>query len=483
MNIRLLPFFVCFFLSSSLLAQLLVSASLQEDFSTTALDAILPVPPTYALKTYKITYQTTSLSGEAVVASGMLSVPYGEAAGTDYSFPLAVYMHGTASSQQAVPSRVGVGERTLVNSLATHGYITLAPDYLGLGDDDSGLHPYVHAATEASAGRDMLIAVKTWLAEQNVGFTQQLFLTGYSQGGHASMALHRDIELRPANDELLVTAAAHLSGPYSISGVMGDIIFQDQGATLPAYLAYTYISYNNAYALYNDLSAVFAPPYLSPIQAFAEGELELFEANAALELLLEQENGLLRDMFQDSIISILQNQPNHPMLQALRDNDVYDWAPQAPTILAYCTEDEQVPFQNAILADSVMKANGSSMVQLYDGGALDHGGCVNPAATIALFLFGSLSEVVTSTRDKAVPYEELRISPNPVRQGASFYLEAPLDSDTQYEIYNSSGQLVAKGLLPQSSQEIPLPHLPASYYLLRAKQQGKIRLAKFVVQQ
>lgn len=440
------------------------------------------MPATYGLRMYKITYTTTDPFGAPVVASGMLSVPYGEAEGTDYFFPLAVYMHGTAGSRQAVPSRVGVAERTLVNVIATNGYITLAPDYLGLGDDDTGLHPYVHAATEASAGRDMLIAVKAWLAEQNVGFTEQLFLTGYSQGGHASAALHRDLEQNPGNDGLVVTAAAHLSGPYSISGVMGSIIFQDQGTTLPAYLAYTYISYNYVYGLYEDLAAVFTPPYLTPIQAFANGEIELFEANAALDALLLQENGQLRDMFQDSIITILQNDPDHPIQVALRDNDVYDWAPQAPTILAYCTEDEQVPFRNAILADSVMTANGSVTVQLFNGGARDHGGCVNPAATAALLLFSSFSEVLTSTRDLRASYQPLSVFPNPISAGAALSLESSLTSDTQYEVYHSSGQLVASGLAPQGSQTIALPRLANGYYNLRARQQGQLLMARFVVQ-
>ncbi len=477
----LLAFLAVFVSLPSLASQSVVEATLQEDFSRTLLSFLLPVPATYGIRTYRITYETVDPFGQPVIASGMLSVPYGEEANTTYAFPLTVYMHGTAGNPQAVPSRVGVGERVLVNVLATNGYITLAPDYLGLGDDASGIHPYVHAATQASAGRDMLLAVKAWLAEQNIGFTNQLFLTGYSQGGHASMALHRDLQLNPANDSLVVTAAAHLSGPYSISEVMAAILFDEQGTTLPAYIAYTYLSYNYVYGLYDDIAAIFKPPYLAAMQAFQNGEQNLDQTNATLFALLDQEGGRLRDMMQDSILTILREQPTHPISQALRDNDVYDWAPQAPTLLAYCTLDEQVPFQNAILADSVMRANGSTTVQLFNGGERDHGGCVEPAVTIALLTFGSFAEVVTSNKEWAAPYQSLATFPNPIAANEPLRLQETLTADMNYQVFNSNGQLIRSGLAKQGSEQIQLPNLAPGLYTLRGQLAGQLYHSKFVV--
>lgn len=481
MRTILLMFFSLLLGLQQLASQTVVNATLQEDFSRTLLNFILPVPATYGIRTYRITYETLNPFGQPVVASGMLAIPYGESATTDYAFPLAVYMHGTAGNPQAVPSRVGVGERVLVNVLATNGYITLAPDYLGLGDDATGLHPYVHAATEASAGRDMLLAVRTWLAEQNIGFTNQLFLTGYSQGGHASMALHRDLQLNPGTDELVVTAAAHLSGPYSISEVMAATLFDDQGTTLPAYIAYTYLSYNYIYGLYDDITAIFKPPYLAAMQAFQSGAQNLDQTNATLFALLDQEGGRLRDMMQDSILTILREQPEHPINQALQDNDVYDWAPQAPTLLVYCTLDEQVPFQNAILADSVMRANGSTTVQLFNGGERDHGGCVQPAVTIALLTFGSFAEVVTSSKEWASPYQSLITFPNPLAAGEPLRFQEGLAADMPFQLFHSSGQLISSGLALQGSQKIQLPTLAPGFYTLRGRLAGQLYHSKFIV--
>lgn len=40
----------------------------------------------------------------------------------------------------------------------------------------------------------MLKAAVTFAANAGITLNEKLFITGYSQGGHASMALHRDLE-------------------------------------------------------------------------------------------------------------------------------------------------------------------------------------------------------------------------------------------------------------------------------------------------
>lgn len=68
--------------------------------------------------------------------------------------PMVVYEHGTTSGPTDVPSQLRGGFEVAMG-YAAFGFITLAPDYLGLGDS-RGFHPYVHAATEASASLDMI---------------------------------------------------------------------------------------------------------------------------------------------------------------------------------------------------------------------------------------------------------------------------------------------------------------------------------------
>lgn len=470
----------CVSFATLLTAQDLVSVTLQESLSRQVVNLFTPTTARFGIRNYRVIYTMPNAFGVETQVSGLLTVPYDSDNGEDFAFPLAVYNHGTSGTRQSVPSVQGVGERVINNIIGSQGYITLAPDYLGLGVDDTGVHPYVHADTEASAGRNMIRAVKTWLNEQEVSYNDQLFITGYSQGGHASAALHRDIQLNPGDDGLTVTAAAHLSGPYSISGVMANILIEGATVTLPGYLAYTYISYNEIYGIYDDLGAVFVEPYLTPIRAFAAGTTELNDINAELFSLLDQENADLQDIFQDSIIDILANQPEHPINAALRDNDVYEWAPSSPTVLVYCTEDEQVPFRNAILADSVMSALGSATVQLVNGGALTHGGCVEPALTFMLLTFDSFASVVNSVDN--VQVGQLSLSPNPVSAGSALFLANSFELEMDYELITTDGKIISRGRKAIGANQIDLPVVPAGLYYLRTRFGGKVAINKVVVE-
>ena len=74
------------------------------------------------------------------------------------------------------------------------GFIYIAPDYLGLGDSTVPRHRYFHAATEASSTADLLVASRRVLASLLVEQNDELFIFGFSQGGHAALALHRELQ-------------------------------------------------------------------------------------------------------------------------------------------------------------------------------------------------------------------------------------------------------------------------------------------------
>ena len=428
--------------STNLGAQNLIRAEAQPDIPQLLLQIYLPIPPQYSLKNYRIIYRTTDTDGNPTEASGLLTLPDDDAT----VFPMAAYMHGTALDRDRVPSNVVTEERFLVYALATSGYIVVAPDYLGYGINES-FHPYVHAASEASAGRDMIAAVREFLDQESIRHTGQLFVTGYSQGGHAASALHRDIQENRDSLGYDVTAGAHLSGPYSISGVMREASLTTDRPTLPGFIVYTYVSYNNVYGLYDSLGQAFVPPYLAVIDSFDRKLIDGERFNAQLDTLLRERDERLIDMFQDSIATQIEtNNPDSRIIQALRDNDTYAWAPEAPTLLYYCTEDEQVPFRNAIVADSAMRALGSTSVLLESGGALDHGQCVEPALRRALAFFNSLADrYPTGVHGATADVPELRLSPNPATANGTVRLSGIDPSGLTYKLYDGTGRELQQG--------------------------------------
>ena len=447
-------------------AQRVVSVTEQDRLPASILGLALP-GATYDVVNYKMVYTTIDARGRPDTASGLLTVPQN----TELAFPISAYMHGTVSNREAVPSRPGVAERQLPAALATNGYIVVAPDYIGLGDSE-GFHPYVHAASEASAGRDLILAAKEYMDSVEVAYNDQLFVTGYSQGGHAAMALHEDIQQNPGSDSLVVTAGAHLSGPYSISDVMRRASLADTAATLPGYIVYTYISYDTVYDLYDNLGEVFQPEYLDLIGDFSSQTINLDSFNRALDTLLDQRGELIRDIFQDSIRQQLEdNDTSSQIIQALRLNDTYLFAPDAPTLLYYCTADEQVPFENALLADSVMTELGSTTVMTMSGGPRTHGGCVVPAvqATLGFFDQYAVASPITSISvGGPVRIPGLLVSPNPVVAGGDLRLTGlPTGTEYTYAISDLNGRMVQQGRITGGQYIALAGDLTSGMHLLR----------------
>ena len=445
-------------------AQVLVSAEEQDPALAFILNLSLPIVATYDVQNIKILYNTTDVFGQPTVASGLLCVP----ANPNNVYPMAVYNHGTVSDREQVPSREGVLERLLPQGIASQGYITVAPDYLGLGDNP-GIHPYVHADSEASAGRDLLLAAKEWLAANNRRQNGQLFLTGYSQGGHATAALHRELVQNPTPG-LEVTSATYLSGPYSIADVMRTTIFEDELVTLPGYIAYTYASYDYVYGLYDSLGQVFVPPYVTLTDSFVNQTIQLGEYDSLLTARLMENDHILADIFQDSIRQQLaDNDPNDPIIRALRDNDTYDWAPDEPTLIYYCTADLQVPPRNAILADSVMRANGAPAITLTNGGPLDHGGCVIPASVATLDFWRDLVNIFptsTLTVQQETPFV---LAPNPVKVGEEMRFLTPDGEAVHYRLYDMTGREVLRGVSGLGSGVRVPAELTAGTFVLKAE--------------
>lgn len=415
----------------------------------------------FGVRHYKITYTTFDLEGRVDTASGLISYPNlpGNAV-----LPMLAYLRGTIGSRDAVPSNLDGGYE-IAEAFAGMGYYAVSPDLLGSGDS-RGFHPYVHADSEAWASLDMLEAAHTFAADREVLLNTQLFITGYSQGGHAAAALHREIEARHA-DRWTVTASAPMSGPYSISGVMRELMLGDTEYFYPAFLINTILSYNLVYGLYDSPAAVLQPFYADLAERFLAEELTLGEVNQACIDQLTADHGasLSRFMLQDSVLENFTNNPDHPISAALRDNDLYDWAPQAPTRLFYCRADDQVPFRNSIVADSVMTLNGAPNVAAVEvSDTADHVECAFPAVFSGILFFSFFQDLDVGTSGVGqIAGAPVAAYPNPATTDLT--VEGP--ADARFELYDLEGRALLQGRLRASPEAIPIGHLPAGLYVLR----------------
>lgn len=468
-------FLLLFILGTGLQAQKLVEA-IDLGVKTSS-----DVPPQFGflmpnpVQTYKIVYETTDPKGNTVNASGLAVFPTIEG----FAYPVAVYQHGTVSVESEVPSNLPA-EAAIGLVFSSNNYVVIMPDYLGFGENEAAIHPYVHAASEASAAVDMLYAVQEFAAQIEFALNEQLFITGYSQGGHAAAALHQVLEADYSED-FTVTASAPLSGPYNISGAFVDAVLKDEPYNFPQYLANTFVSYNYVYELYDSTAQMFKQPYADMVDQFRDGEIELYELGVLLNAQLNTDYGepINKNMLQDSVVNILiERDPSHPLTQALMDNDVYDWAPQAPTRLYYCQGDDQVNYRNSVVADSAMNAKGAPDVLSTNlGSNLDHGGCLAPALLNGLGFFATFQNLVTDL-EEVDTNEDIQIYPNPARDRIQV---TGIKAGASIQLFNSSGQLVRQARSEGESFSMDLPDLNPGLFWVRIVDEQRFWIKEVMV--
>lgn len=465
--------FLCF---GSLQAQHLISSTLKGSRTKAQMQAQFGVLMQNGIRMYKITYTTPDVFGNLDTASGLLVLPVREGS---FAYPLLAYMHGTVNTKTDVPSNLQ-GGWDIAAVFGGLGFISAAPDFLGLGEA-RGFHPYVHAASEASAGVDMLRAVREYAAQNsNVYLNDQLFITGYSQGGHAAAALHRDIE-QNHTDEFTVTASAPMSGPYSISGEMKKLILSDQPYGTVAYLPFTALSYNMVYGIYDDVTHFFKLPYSTWIQQFYQGQISLATLNIQLITQLTFEHGaaITKYMMQDSIIESLANDPDFPANLALIDNDLTQWAPQAPTRLFYCEADDQVPYTNAIVADSIMNMLGAPDTHAISAQAdADHGDCVEPAVIQAALFFAQYLSIEVGANEPSAA-ERIKVFPNPARESFRLF-GAPIGA--RATLTDFGGHTLRQFSIDDATEPIDMSAMSSGVYWLHLDWKGGSWTGKVIVE-
>lgn len=314
---------------------------------------------------YKVIYNTVSFDSSATTASGALLLPVNPPC----NLPLVSYQHGTETLKLNVPSHLG-GELPVGVALSSDGYAACLPDYIGLGDNPVQYHPYLHAQSEATATIDMIRASRELIDSLGFGLNGQLFLAGYSQGGHATLAAQKIME-EQLPSEFTITASLPMSGPYDLSGSQARVIEVDSVFSASVYLPYIIFAYDEVYNLWPADSDVLISPYDVTLRPLFNGQFNLLQINNQLPPI---PNDILQPLLLDSFI----NDSNHYVRQALRENDLTDWTPVSPTKIMYCTADEQVVYQNSIVAYNKFIQNGSTSVQLINSGAtLSHLLCAN----------------------------------------------------------------------------------------------------------
>lgn len=299
---------------------------------------------------YKIVYKTM-VTDQEINASGLVCVP-----ATNGDYPVLSFQNGTNTLNADAPSEMPSDfSYQLVELIASMGYIVVIPDYPGFGESASVPHPYLVREPTVTSLVDMLYAVREMASSGLPGIQQvnQYYLLGYSQGGWATLALHKALELDYKNDFQLAGSACG-AGPYNLYLLLQDMI-NVAVYPMPVYLGYivnAYIDYNQ---FTNPVTDIFNEPYASRISALYDGTLTSAEINGQLTTSIP-------DLITPGFLAGFASAPEYSSVrEALSSNSISAWHTNTPLLLLHGSADTQVdPISTENMYNDMIQAGTST---------------------------------------------------------------------------------------------------------------------------
>jgi acetyl esterase/lipase len=418
------------------------------------------IPALYDVDYYKVLYLTPYLHPDSLVQASMgLAIPVN----TECEVPIAVYGHGTQMDTHVSASRMNSGQWEVGLIFAGSGYSVALPDYLGIGFFDTAripIHPYTHTFSQ---GNDMINAARaTRNVLDSLGTTDndQLFLFGYSQGGHATAAAVKILEAEFPG-EFNIAGSAPMSGAYDTKNAQVDLMASFDPYPTPGYLPFILIAYQSIYGnLYTDIRDVMKSPYDTVIPALFANRVT---GNGTISNAC---NPVPRLMIEDIYIDSFFNDPNFSLRVALADNDLVDgWAPQSPMRMFFCTGDDQVSYLNSVNAYTAWTAAGAPALDTVNFGNYDHNGCAPFAFLSAKGFFDGLKTSCPNNIRNTKSKLTTNVYPNPT---AGLLMIDGLQATAVVQVYNIQGQLVKTvNTAGKSFEQIDLSEVAKGTYLVK----------------
>lgn len=181
----------------------------------------LPVaytPARHPVKLYRITYPSVipERGNRPTVASGLIAIPET----VDKALPMVSYQHGTVLSKRSVPSFPDESPETqlMIAQFAGQGYVVIGADYFGMGISTEK-EGYVVMGSHQQACIDLYFASLGVLEKEGIRL-QELFVTGWSQGGMVTMAFLEMLESAGIPVRAAATASAQCDALVMLNGFL-----------------------------------------------------------------------------------------------------------------------------------------------------------------------------------------------------------------------------------------------------------------------
>ncbi len=343
------------------LAKIMTTELVEHGFADTAPTNFGPA--TTPVRLYRISYPSVipEQFNRPTRASGLIAIPETLLPGR----PVVCYQHGTIFTKDEVPSNPekSMETRLMVAQFAGQGYIVVAADYFGKGlspEPDS----YLVQDSTQQACTDLLLASRSALVARSIE-PGPLFLSGWSQGGWATLVLLRHLE-RLGID---VRAAATASAPSDIYTTMNRWINNPQPIDTPWLTGCVAIQVcaQDRYVQPGLADLAFKPEYLGAARDLHENRIGWEEFSKCAPRFC---GDMLRPEFIESGW-----RGDNPYWLRLQGEHGYRWRSHTPLRCYYGEVDEVTPVFIARLPEGFQAIVGGGPTEAIDAGPhADHRG-------------------------------------------------------------------------------------------------------------
>lgn len=334
------------------------------------------------VEVFKVVYKT-QVNGEEIKASGIVCFPTQSG-----DYPVISFQNGTNTVNSLAPSENVLSNLyQMIEVVASMGYVVVVADYPGFGESVNIVHPYLVKEPTVQSLVDMLFATKELAGADfpDITLKNEYYLLGYSQGGWATLALHKALELDYQNDFNLAGSACG-AGPYNISLLFEGMV-NVPTYPMPIYLGYILNAYKSYNQFTNPITDIFKEPYASKVSSLYNGLLTSEAINSQLTTSIP---GLINADF----LAGYTTSPNYSSVRdALRNNSVTAWNTNKPLLLVHGGSDTQVnPVSTENMYSAMLQAGTSqSLITKIIVPNVDHTDGIIPCMLQGIFFLQGLN--------------------------------------------------------------------------------------------
>ena len=282
---------------------------------------------------YNIVYQSVDPYGEPAMLSAAI-VLSDDIVQSKEARGFMLYNHVTIFRADECPTHGNIAiEKKMVKS----GLFVVSADNYGFGTTEQKNQAYCLTDANAQASIDALLAAKKLLEWKGYKWEDNLFVCGYSQGGHTAMSVLKVLTERYPDISVTYTFAG--AGPYDIPATYSEMVASDM-AGLPSTVVSVLLTYNEYCKLDIPRSEMFLEPLLSHLD---EWILSKRYTRPQIDSLI---GDLAVSQYVTPTIMNLESETSLRIVEALDRNSLCKgWSPRAgeKVMLFHNTSDITVP--------------------------------------------------------------------------------------------------------------------------------------------